>query len=196
MSGIRSIAAASMLALAGCVGAPPAADLMLARDQRIASIQERRFEGVALEAVQPAVVTVLQDLGFQVSASDAALGLIVATRGYQKTAGEYGREFAQDVMQVMQNFFTLQWHREPDPARVVGPPGFNAAVSIAPAGAGSSVRVSFHRFVRRPTGEPIFVWAEELPGPEPYQRFFTLLSQTLARENKIRGQSPNSSFAN
>lgn len=169
------------LVLAGCAAAPPQVADLLVPQQRPAA--QRHFDGVRADEVPPAVVSVLQDLGFHVSASEPRLGLVVATRGYQKTFGEYHWEFWQLYMQILKNTFTLRWHLPPpDPAKLVGPGGFSAAVAIAPAASGSAVRVSFHRFVSRPTGEPILVWAEELPGPEPHQKFFALLAEALARE--------------
>ena len=169
------------LALAACVSAPAVEELMLPRERSAAALQLRHYQGVRAEDVPPAVVTVLQDLGFHVTASEPALGLIVATRGYQKSVEEFGREFGRDVLQVLKNAVTLQWHREPSAERTVGAPGFSAAVSITPAASGSAVRLSLHRYVSKPTGEAIVIWAEEMTAPESYSNFFALLSQALAK---------------
>lgn len=176
---------AACLALAGCVGAPPVSELLEPGARAQSQLQTRRYEGVRPEDVLPAAVTTLQDFGFQVVKSDTSVGLIVAQRGYKRTFGEYHYEFWQGYWQTMRGAFTFQWHsRGPNPEKMVGPAGLSAAVSISPAGSGSEVRVSLHRFVSRPTGEPILVWAEELAEPEVYAKFFDLLAQALARERQ------------
>ena len=177
---MRAAALAVALAVAGCVGAPAVEDLMLAGDPG-APPQSRHYEGVGAEELARAVVAALQDLGFHLKASEPQLGLIVATRGYRKTAGEIASELGTDFLQILKNAFTLQWHRQPDPERIVGPAAFNAAVSITPAASGTTVRLSLHRFVSKPTGEAVVVWAEALPGPEPHQRFFGLVAAALKR---------------
>jgi hypothetical protein len=182
---MRAAAALAVAALAGCAGAPAVPELLAPREAALAELQARRYQDTRPEEMLPAAVAALQDMGFQLTSSDAALGLVVAQRGYRKEFGEYAREFWHGFAQDMQNFWTLQWNaRRSDPAKAAGPAGFNAAVSVAPAGSGSAVRVSFHRFVRRPTGEMVLVWAEELRAPEPYQRFFALLSAALATSSR------------
>jgi hypothetical protein len=171
------------LVLAGCVGPPSVPEMLTPGARAQSELQTRRYDGARPEDVLPAAVAALQDFGFQVTKSDTAVGLIVAQRGYQRSFGEYNWEFWQSYLQMMRTAFTLQWHsRGPNPEKVVGPAGVSAAVSITPAAAGSEVRVSLHRFVSRPTGEPILVWAEELAEPEVYAKFFDLLAQALARE--------------
>ena len=181
---MRAGAAALVLAavvLAGCADAPPrVAELLEPREA--APAQERRFEGVRAEEVQAAVVTVLQDLGFQMSASEPAIGLIAGTRGQAWTAGQIASDFGRYMGEGLKHALTFQWHRQPDPARFVGPPGFSAVVTITPLPAATAVRLSLHRFVRRPTGEAIVTWAEEVPGPEAHRRFFELLGQALGGE--------------
>lgn len=172
------------LAAAGCVGPPSVPELLAPESRAAAELQTRRYD-VRPEAMLPVAVATLQDLGFQVANSDTSLGLIVARRGYQRSFGEYHYEFWQGYWQTMRNAFTFQWHvKGPDPAKGFGPAGLSAAVSIAPAGSGSEVRVSVHRFASRPTGEPILVWAEEVAEPEVYRKFFDLLAQALARERQ------------
>jgi hypothetical protein len=171
------------LALAGCVGPPSVPEQFAPASRAASELQTRRYEGVRPEQVLPAAVAALQDFGFQVTKSDTALGLIVAQRGYKRTFGEYNYEFWQGYWQTMRNAFTFQWHvKPPDPAKGFGPAGVSAAVAVAPAGSGSEVRVSLHRYASRPTGEPIVVWAEELAEPEVYAKFFDLLAQALAAE--------------
>jgi hypothetical protein len=171
------------LALAGCAGAPSVSEQFAPESRAKSELQTRRYEGVPAQEMLPVALATLQDFGFQVTKSDTALGVIVAQRGYKRTFGEYHYEFWQDYWQTMRNFFTFQWHsRGPNAEKMFGPVALNAAVSVAPAGSGSEVRVSLHRFVSRPTGEPILVWAEELSQPEVYAKFFDLLAQALARE--------------
>lgn len=171
------------LVLAGCVGPPSAPEMLTPAARAQSELQTRRYDGARPEDMLPAAVAALQDFGFQVVKSDTAVGVIVAQRGYKRTFGEYHYEFWQGYWQTMRNAFTFQWHsRGPNPEKMFGPAGVSAAVSITPAATGSEVRVSLHRFVSRPTGEPILVWAEELAEPEVYAKFFDLLAQALARE--------------
>lgn len=171
------------IAAAGCVGPPPVPELLVPESRAAHERQTRRYEGASPEQMLPVAVITLQDLGFQVTNSDTSLGLIVARHGHQRTFGELAYELLQDSLQAMRNMLTFQWHVRPEESRKkLGPVGLSAAVSIAPAGSGSEVRVSVHRFASRPTGEPIVVWAEELTEPEVYAKFFDLLAQALARE--------------
>lgn len=172
------------LALTGCAGAPSVSDLMQVREADAHAAQERRFEGAGAAEVQLAVVTVLQDLGFQLAASEPSLGLIVATRGEQSTAGDYAARFGSYMRQGLKNALTFQWHVRPEPERFVGPVGLSAVVAISPVAAGAAVRLSLHRFVRRPTGEPIIVWAEQIAEPEPHRQFFALLARALSAERR------------
>lgn len=182
---MRALAAAC-LALAGCISEPTAPELLAPESRARPELQTRRYEGVRPEQMLPVAVVTLQDLGFQVTNSDTSLGLVVARRGYQRTFSELHYEFWQGYWQTMRNAFTFQWHVRPeDTAKKLGPAGLSAAVSIAPAGPGSEVRVSVHRFATRPAGEPILVWAEEVAEPEVYAKFFDRLAQALARETKI-----------
>jgi hypothetical protein len=170
------------LALAGCVGAPSVPEQFAPASRAASELQTRRYE-VRPEKMLPVALAALQDLGFQVTSSDAALGLIVAQRGYRKTFGDYSYEVGQLTWQAMRNALTFQWHVRPEDAgKRYGPASLSAAVAIAPAGSGSEVRVIVHRFATRPTGEPIIVWAEEVAEPEVYAKFFDLLAQALARE--------------
>jgi hypothetical protein len=182
---MRAAALLALLALAACTSAPPVAELLAPRDGGVAARQVRHYEGAGIEQLAPAVVTVLQDLGFQVAASDLSLGLIVATRGYEKTAGEYASEIGRDMLVILKNAVTFQWHRPPpDAERVAGKAGHSAVVLITPAGSGGAVRLTLHGYANRPTGEAVLVWAEEVSAPESYRRFFALLGEALARETK------------
>lgn len=179
---MRSLAALALALAAGCASKPEVSALLASRDPALAELQVRRYESVRPEEMMQAAVSALQDFGFQVTSSDAALGVIVAQRGYRKELGELAHEAWRGFLQDMQNFWTLQWNAPRwDPALAGGRAGFNASVSVAPAGSGSAVRVSLHSYANRLTGEPIMIWAEELRGPEPYERFFALLSNALRR---------------
>ena len=161
--------------LAGCASAPQPVDLFQPREGP--PVPERRFEALAVDEVEPAVVAVLQDFGFQMAASDPAIGVVIGRRG---EPGDYGSRFGRYMGEGMKNFFTLQWHRQPQPERYVGPVGLSASVMVAPLPSATAVRLSLHRFVERPGGEAIIVWAEEVPGPQAHQRFFERLEKALA----------------
>lgn len=173
------------LVLAGCAGAPPVAEQFAPASRAASELQARRYE-LRPEQVLPVALATLQDFGFQVTKSDAALGLIVAQRGYTKSLSDYGYEVGQITWLAMRNALTFQWHVRPeDTGKRYGPASLSAAVVIAPAGSGSEVRVIVHRFATRPTGDPAVVWAEEVAEPEVYAKFFDRLAQALARETKI-----------
>ena len=176
---MRAAAIVLALAAAGCVSAPAVDELMLTQERR--PPQARHYDGVGPERVAPALVATLQDLGFHLRAAEPQLGLVVATRGYRRTGDELAYEFGRDFLQIMQNAVTFQWHRQPNPERLAGPAALNAAVSITPDASGTTVRLTLHRFVSRPTGEAAVVWAEELPGPQPHQKFFALLSEAVSK---------------
>jgi hypothetical protein len=164
------------LALAGCAGTPPVSEQFAPASRASAELQTRRYE-VRPEKMLPVALATLQDFGFQVTNSDAALGLIVAQRGHRKTFSE--REFWQ--------LFTFEWLRRPPSSTILfWPASLSAAVAVAPAGSGSEVRVLLHRFATKPGGEPIMLWAEEVAEPEVYAKFFDLLAQALAREAPLR----------
>ncbi len=184
---MRAAAALLLAVLAGCASPPPSArDLLPPGDASVAALQARRFEGVPAAEMLPVALAALQDLGFHVTSSDAALGLVVARRGYHKSLEELGRDLWPGFSKAMQNVFTLRWTAPPPPeaALVVGRPAINAALVVAPQGSGSTVRVAFHRYVSRPSGEPIVVWAEELREPAPYATFFEQISRSLAASSQ------------
>lgn len=174
-------AAAALLAAAvagGCAGPPPTpAELLAPRAASIAELQVRRYENVGQEEALLAVVAVLQDFGLQVTSSDAAVGLVVAQRGH--------RVGLEDLGQLLREAFTASmttapWNK-PAPHEMARPRGLSAAVTVVPEGAGSAVRVSLHRIMNKPTGEPVIQWAEELREPQPYAAFFEQLSRALAK---------------
>jgi hypothetical protein len=183
---MRAAACLFLAVLAGCASPPPSArDLLPPIDASVAALQARRFEGVPAAEMLPAALAALQDLGFQVTSSDAALGLVVARRGYHKSLEELGRDLWPGFSKAMQNVFTLRWTTPPpEAALVVGRAAINAALVVAPQGSGSTVRVAFHRYVSRPSGEPIVVWAEELREPAPYAAFFEQVSRSLAASSQ------------
>lgn len=174
----RLFAALFALALIGCVHAPDPGPLLSRGEPALAELQSRRFDDVPAEAMMSAVVAALQDYGFQVTSSDAGVGLIVAQRGYRKETGEIMRDAWQAVGKNMFNF------RDPprrDPRLESATGGFAAAVSVTQAGSGTSVRVTMHRYTTQWTGEPAPIWAEEMRAPEAYARFYSLLTQALKK---------------
>jgi hypothetical protein len=176
---MRAAAMALVFALAGCVSAPHPADLLQPHDRPAAA--ERRFEGVRAEDMQPAVVAVLQDLGFQMRASELEIGLIVGTRGQARSDEEAAAAFGRYMGVGLKNAVTFQWHIQPNPLPFVGPQSLSAVVTITPEPKATAVRLTLHRFVRQPTGEALVVWAEEVPGPQAQRDFFALLGKALGR---------------
>jgi hypothetical protein len=176
------LAAAAALGLAACAARPPdPAELLVPRSGAAAAVQERRFEGVSAQELSQAAVQVLQDSSFLVTASEPALGLIVGTRGGTlKSPGEMTHE----ILRAIGDALTFNWVGQ-EPARAkYAPAGVSVVVSVTPAASGCAVRVAFHRVVT--DGGANLLWVQELPGPEPHQKFFALLAQALS----ISSRSP------
>lgn len=170
-------AALLLAALAGCASSPPVTELLPPRGTGLAQLQVRRYDGVPPAEMLAATVTALQDLGFQITSSDAALGFVEARRGYRRTFGELQRDLWLGLGRAVVRGFAFNLTPPPEAELVNGPAALNASVSVAPHGSGSAVRVAFHRTVGKPSGEPIIIWAEEVREPEPYASFFQQLSR-------------------
>ena len=69
----------TMLALAGCAELPPDYLTLPPQEPADRELQGRRFDGVGEKALLDAAVGVLQDLGFAVETSGAALGFVQGT---------------------------------------------------------------------------------------------------------------------
>ena len=170
------------LTAAGCAG-PSASEQFAPASLAPSELQTRRYEDVRPQEMLPVALATLQDFGFQVMSSDMTLGLIVAQRGHKMTLAEHHSKFWQLYWEVTRQTITLQLLRRPPSSTVLfWPASLSAAVSVAPAGSGSEVRVVLHRFAPEPNPEAKLTWAEPVSEAEVYAKFFDLLAQALARE--------------
>lgn len=167
------------LALEGCRTVPEPADVLAAPHPVGREARQRSFRASAQET-EKALTTLLQDQGFQVTAAEPSLGLILASRRYGRTWGDYGRALGNDMFLAMGNMFLLRQY-QPSPERNYGPAGYALAILVAPQASGSTVRVSLHRTADRITGEAILAWAEPVSEAEPYRQFFGMLGKALGR---------------
>lgn len=177
--------------LHGCVGAlfapRPASvpELMLPDTGAPAmrALQMRRFDHVPEQVLQAAGMSVIQDLGYQVTLSDAKLGLIIGTRGRQG----FIEGLAEAESDYFKWFFSMGYIALPPPGSKVFN-GTSVVVVIRPAleqgGTGNFVRVQFFRFLQLHPTKQLVVWADAINNEDDYNRFFTLLSSAAALEAK------------
>ena len=178
---LRLVALVVPLTLAhGCATQEGAAQMMEATPQAAArrEVQTRRISDVGEAELLSACVSVLQDLGFRIQASEARLGVITATkpRSIEELLADAGR------LSLLAGV-TLGLH----PDLAAGPPDSFAVVIGTRAVGGQprvhDVRVDFYRTWRDPGLFP----QERLRGamaittPALYQEFFSKVGATLAR---------------
>jgi len=175
---LRAAWLTASLCLAGCgtAPAPDPAELLALHGGAPSALQERRFDGVSAEALSQAALQVLQDLSFLVTASEPALGLIIGARGGTlKSPGELGPQ----ILRAIGDALLFRWGGDLPPRLKYSPAALSVAISVAPAASGSAARVAFHRVVT--DGGTNVLWVQELPGPEPHQKFFALLAQAVGQ---------------
>lgn len=143
--------------------------------------QTRYFSDVSEAGLLAAGVSVMQDLGFRIKTSDARLGVIVGTkqRSFEDIFADVGR------MSLLVGF-TLGLYQPPELA--MGPvDAFGVVLTMRPAGTqtgGYSVRVMFYQLWSQQGLSPDSTrlrGAVVIDGPTLYQKFFAMLSATLAR---------------
>jgi hypothetical protein len=164
----------------GCATQEGPAQMMEAAPQAAArrEVQTRRISDVGEAELLSACVSVLQDLGFRIKASEARLGVITATkpRSIEEMLADAGR-----LGLLAGATFGLH------PELAAGPPdGFAAVIGTRAVGGQPrvhDVRVDFYRIWRDPGSFP----QERLRGamvitsPALYQQFFERVGATLAR---------------
>lgn len=178
--------------LQGCVGAlfapkPPSVAELMQSDAGASSmraLQMRRFDGVPEQVLQAAGISVIQDLGYQITFSDARLGLVTGRRGRRN----FFEGLGEDQMDMLKWIVTLGYSPYPDP-KYKDFDGTAAVLAIGPASAhdaaGSTVRIQFYRF-RRQLPKQEIVWAKALDNADDYNRFFSLLTSAVALQAKKR----------
>lgn len=173
---LLTLVLAAPIALTGCAkfspqDVAPAADAQVDRER-----QTRRYDGVAESALLAASVSVLQDLGFTVSDSNASLGLILAVKNREAKATD------QKAVVLILMAFAAATGSAPPTAPMYEDQTISAMLTIRPApGQGERshlLRVTFHRLIR----QPLVMDAGVLREAELYDAFNELLSKAIFLE--------------
>ena len=134
-------------------------------------MQTRRFDGISEADLLAACAGVLQDLGFNLDESEAALGLIVASK--ERSAYEPAQATMKGLLDLL---FSLDIEIDKEQrirASLVSRPVPSVSNSF-------QVRVTFQRIVWNTANE--ISKREELNEPELYQQFFERLSKSVFLE--------------
>jgi hypothetical protein len=175
---LRLVVLAAPLALAhGCATQEGAAHLMQAGPEVAGKreLQTRRFSDASEAELLSVCVSVLQDLGFRIKASEARLGVVTAVkpRSFQDLLADAGR------LSLLAGV-TLGLH----PDLAVGPPdGFVVVIGMRAVGGEPRVhdlRVTFYQTWRDPSQDRMRA-AAVITSPALYQQFFGMVGATLAR---------------
>ncbi len=180
---LRLLAWAALLILAsGCASQPKPAQFMQVSPKAAAirETQTRQFTGASEAGLLSAGVSVIQDLGFRIKTSDAKLGVIVGTklRSYEDILADIGR---------LSLLGGLTWFYPPMEVYMGPVDAYRVVLSMRPVGTQTedySVRVMFFQLWSPPglpPDAPRLRGAAVIDSPTLYQKFFGMLSATLAR---------------
>lgn len=180
---LRLPAWATLLILAsGCVSQPKPAELMQVSPKAAAirETQTRQFTGVSEAGLLSAGVGVIQDLGFRIKTSDAKLGVIVGTklRSHGEILADIGR---------LSLLAGLTWFYPPMEVYMGPVDAYEVVLSMRPVGTQTedyNLRVMFFQLWSQPglpPDAPRPRGAIIIDSPTLYQKFFEMLSATLAR---------------
>lgn len=133
--------------------------------------QTRRFDGIAEASLLSACAGVLQDLGFNIDASDADLGLLVASKA--RPAGSRAQSTFAVLLDVFMDIEVDVDHTQRIRASLVTTP-------VAGAVDSHLVRVTFQRIVWN-TSNAVSK-REALSDPALYRQFFERLSKSVFLE--------------
>lgn len=153
-------------AIALKIGAPPKQALNLR------SFETRQFDSADEKTLLVAATAALQDLGYTVTESAPAVGVVAASK--QRSAREAGQIAAQMVLTVGMAMFGMVNIPTWDESQSI-----HATVVISPVGTGTDeeARVSFDRYITNNHGQ---MWRTELiTDPKIYSGFFSHLNASL-----------------
>ena len=139
-------------------------------------LQTRRFEGISEEKLLAASIGVLQDLGFTIKISNAALGLATGVKDREAKAPDQ-----QAAVIVLMILFVAATKQAPPSVDLKEEQRIRVMLTTRPVPGtkdGHEVRVMFHRFVQ----QPLFLEADSLRDPKLYEGFFELLSKAIFLE--------------
>jgi hypothetical protein len=183
------------IGLAGCVGALFAPKLSVPEQMKpgadapkLRALQTRRFDGVSEPTLQAASISVLQDMGFQITVSDAQLGLIIGRKG--READKVFADIFLDMPEVIGKItlweLSLGYFPGPPDPKTKMTNGFIVALLIEPELERNApwphVRITFYRYGLQPSvkQENEIGWAEPINNPVLYEKFFAMLSKEIA----------------
>ena len=184
---IASLLLAGALAvMSGCATPPPQVgpmDLMKPGPDAQASqqVQRRRFSGVSEAELLAASLGVLQDLGFQVTKSEAPLGVVTGRkpRPAEEALADFGKQFAPGLGRALLQVFSFGAIGDRDLSQQIRVANAFAVVlatqPVGDEGRTHDVRVVFY-LEYPPVGTRYAIHS-----PGVYRDFFALLSATLAR---------------
>jgi hypothetical protein len=174
----RPALALCMLALAACethndlalkIGAPPE------KATELRSFQVRRYERANDIALLAAATATLQDLGFTVTESAPAAGVLVGLK--HRDATEAGQVAAQVVLTVAAAILGVYHNPTWDESQEIHVTVVTSPVATGPA---RDVRVSFDRYI---TNNQKHLWKTELvTDREIYREFFDRFDNALSLE--------------
>ena len=157
---------------AGCQATPAARALSLPPAPLADRAQQtRRFDGVAEAELLSACAGVLQDLGFNIDASEAELGLLVASKA--RPAGSRAQSTFAVLAEVFMDVEIAVDREQRIRASLVTTPTAAAADSYL-------VRITFQRVVWNTDND--VSKREALRDPELYRQFFERLSKSVFLE--------------
>lgn len=173
----QPFALALVAALAACARDVTPDDFAPGADAQVdRARQTRRFDGVTEQQLLAASVSVLQDLGFTVNRSNAALGLVLAVKTREAKAPD------QKALLITMMFIAAMGGSAPQTGPIHEDQTISATVTIRPVPGTDSksqfVRVTFHRLVR----QPLVMDAGILRNAELYDAFGELLSKAIFLE--------------
>lgn len=159
---------------------------------KLRAMQTRRFDGVSESILQASSISILQDMGFQITVSDAQLGLIIGRKGREagKVFAEVFSGLPEATAQIMLWELSLGYFPGPPDPMTKMTNGFIVTLLIEPELEGkapaSHVRITFYRYALAPTMklEKDIGWAEPINNPALYEGFFALLSKEIARKGQ------------
>lgn len=177
---------AAMAAMPGCATPPPATgpvELMRPGPGARASqqVQTRRFSGVSEAELLAAGLGVLQDQGFQITKSEAQLGMVAArkSRSPEEAVADLGRQIAPGLGRALLQALSFGAISDRDISQQIRVANAFLVVlvtrPVGEEGRAHDVRVVFYaEYGAIRTFYPI-------RSPALYAEFFGLLSQTLFR---------------
>lgn len=167
-----------MLSLSGCGGMPKDALQLGPESMAQRQLQTRRFEGLSENDALAAGAAILQDLGFGITESETALGVVVGDK--DRSAVSAGQIVGAVFVALLGGGVMPTDKNQKITASLVTRPVSTSDGGIIPGA--FYVRVTFARVVWNNQGQ--VSKAEQLTEPELYDGFFDKLSKAVFLEGQ------------